>query len=65
MLKQTEAFCPNNASGRVRPDAPANSKYPQSCPINPFTLGSVWGVENGWASNTYAGYYSKPVQLAA
>ncbi|RPK61895.1 Lysyl oxidase [Streptomyces sp. ADI96-02] len=65
VLTRAEAFCPNNASGRVRPDAPANSKYPQSCPINPFTLGSVWGVENGWASNTYAGYYSKPVQLAA
>ncbi|MCA1270718.1 protein-lysine 6-oxidase, partial [Streptomyces sp. 7G] len=65
VLKQTEAFCPNNASGRIRPDAPAQSKYPQSCPVNPFTLGSVWGVENGWASNTYAGYYAKPVQLAA
>ncbi|MFJ4971927.1 lysyl oxidase family protein [Streptomyces sp. NPDC088755] len=65
VLSKTEAFCPNNASGRVRPDAPAQSKYPQSCPVNPFTLGSVWGVENGWASNTYAGYYSKPVQLAA
>ncbi|MYR92567.1 protein-lysine 6-oxidase [Streptomyces sp. SID4937] len=65
VLKKTEAFCPNNASGRVRPDAPANSKYPQSCPVNPFTLGSVWGVENGWAANTYAGYYSEPVQLAA
>lgn len=65
VLKQTEAFCPNNASGRIRPEAPAKSKYPQSCPVNPFTLGSVWGVENGWASNTYAGYYSKPVQLAA
>ncbi|MFE7333921.1 lysyl oxidase family protein [Streptomyces griseus] len=65
VLSKTEAFCPNNASGRIRPDAPANSKYPQSCPVNPFTLGSVWGVENGWASNTYAGYYSDPVQLAA
>ncbi|MFD6797841.1 lysyl oxidase family protein [Streptomyces cyaneofuscatus] len=65
VLKKTENFCPNNASGRVRPDAPANSKYPQSCPVNPFTLGSVWGVENGWAANTYAGYYSAPVQLAA
>lgn len=64
VLSKTEAFCPNNASGRIRPDAPANSKYPQSCPVNPFTLGSVWGVENGWASNTYAGYYSDPVQLA-
>ncbi|MEW2307052.1 lysyl oxidase family protein [Streptomyces sp. NPDC006864] len=65
VLKRTEDFCPNNASGRIRPDAPANSTYPQSCPVNPFTLGSVWGVENGWASNTYAGYYAKPVQLAA
>ncbi|MFD3790523.1 lysyl oxidase family protein [Streptomyces cyaneofuscatus] len=65
VLKKTENFCPNNASGRVRPDAPAQSKYPQSCPVNPFTLGSVWGVENGWAANTYAGYYSAPVQLAA
>ncbi|MGA5469961.1 lysyl oxidase family protein [Streptomyces arboris] len=65
VLKKTESFCPNNASGRVRPDAPANSKYPQSCPANPFTLGSVWGVENGWAANTFAGYYSAPVQLPA
>ncbi|MFE7133182.1 lysyl oxidase family protein [Streptomyces sp. NPDC057638] len=57
VAKRTESFCPNNASGRVRPDAPAKSKYPESCPTNPFTLGSVWGVEKGWASNTYAGYY--------
>ncbi|MEV5936425.1 lysyl oxidase family protein [Streptomyces sp. NPDC052079] len=64
VLERTETFCPNNASGRVRPDAPANSKYPQSCPTNPFTLGSVWGVENGWASNTYSAYYSSPVELA-
>ncbi|MEU3099252.1 lysyl oxidase family protein [Streptomyces sp. NPDC006967] len=65
VLVKTEAFCPNNASGRVRPDAPANSKYPENCPTNPFTLGSVWGVENGWASNTYAGFYTDPVQLDA
>ncbi|MFD7687873.1 lysyl oxidase family protein [Streptomyces sp. NPDC059781] len=63
VLEKTEAFCPNNASGRIRPDAPANSKYPESCPTNPFTLGSVWGVENGWASNTYSGFYTEPVQL--
>ncbi|MFJ3704241.1 MULTISPECIES: lysyl oxidase family protein [unclassified Streptomyces] len=62
---RTESFCPNNASGRIRPDAPSTSKYPESCPVNPFTLGSVWGVEEGWASNTYAGYYSAPVVLPA
>ncbi|WP_077799899.1 lysyl oxidase family protein [Streptomyces sp. JHA26] len=65
VLSRTEDFCPNNASGRVRPDAPATSKYPESCPTNPFTLGSVWGVEKGWAANTYAGSYTDSVQLAA
>ncbi len=64
VLSQTEAFCPNNASGRVRRHA-GQLEVSAELPVNPFTLGSVWGVENGWASNTYAGYYSKPVQLAA
>ncbi|MCL7381729.1 lysyl oxidase family protein [Streptomyces sp. 35G-GA-8] len=64
VVKTTETFCPNNASGRIRPDAPSTSKYPESCSTNPFTLGSVWGVENGWATNTNLGYYSEPVDLA-
>ncbi|GGL07537.1 lysyl oxidase family protein [Streptomyces flaveus] len=63
--KAKQAFCPNNASGRIRPDAPATSKYPQSCPTNPFTLGSVWGVEKGWASNTTAWDYESMVDLPA
>ncbi|GAV41897.1 lysyl oxidase family protein [Streptomyces acidiscabies] len=58
-------FCPNNASGRLRPDAPATSHYPQSCPTNPFTLGSIWGVEKGWAANTAAVDYDRPVNLPA
>ncbi|MEU2658273.1 lysyl oxidase family protein [Streptomyces sp. NPDC007325] len=65
VFTRAESFCPNNASGRVRPDAPATSKYPESCPTNPFTLGSVWGIEKGWAANTYAGSYTEPVKLAA
>ncbi|MFD3503531.1 lysyl oxidase family protein [Streptomyces sp. NPDC058678] len=58
-------FCPNNASGRLRPDAPATSHYPESCPTNPWTLGSVWGVEKGWASNSTMIDYEKPVDLPA
>ncbi|MGW0784031.1 lysyl oxidase family protein [Streptomyces sp. NPDC002913] len=65
VVNRSESFCPNNASGRILPEAPATSKYPESCPTNPFTLGSVWGVEEGWASNTYAGYYAAPVVLPA
>jgi hypothetical protein len=56
-------FCPNNASGRLRPDAPATSHYPESCSTNPFTLGSVWGVEKGWAANSSTVDYDKPVDL--
>ncbi|NGO13642.1 protein-lysine 6-oxidase [Streptomyces sp. HC44] len=62
--KTEQAFCPNNASGRIRPDAPATSKYPQGCSTNPFTLGSVWGVEKGWASNTTS-WYGSQVDLPA
>ncbi|MEV7080368.1 lysyl oxidase family protein [Streptomyces sp. NPDC093516] len=65
VLTRSEDFCPNNASGRVRPDAPSTSKYPESCPTNPFTLGSVWGIEKGWAANTYAGSYTEPAELPA
>ncbi|MFJ8001067.1 lysyl oxidase family protein [Streptomyces sp. NPDC096310] len=65
VLTTDESFCPNNASGRIRPDAPATSKYPESCPTNPFTLGSVWGVENGWATNTSRRYDGQPVDLPA
>jgi hypothetical protein len=56
-------FCPNNASGRIRPDAPATNHYPQSCSTNPWTLGSVWGVEKGWATNTTNWDYDKTVDL--
>ncbi|MEU5404274.1 lysyl oxidase family protein [Streptomyces sp. NPDC005963] len=65
VLDAKENFCPNNASGRVRPDAAATSRYPESCPRNPFTRGSVWGVENGWASNTYNSWYTEGVTLPA
>ncbi|MFF3328618.1 lysyl oxidase family protein [Streptomyces sp. NPDC002888] len=63
--KTTGTYCPNNAAGRIRPDAPATAKYPESCPTNPWTLGSVWGVEKGWASNTSTVDYDKPVNLKA
>jgi len=48
----TQSFCPNNRAGRIRPDAPATSKFPEGCADNPFALGGVWGVEKGWAAAT-------------
>ncbi|GLF96910.1 lysyl oxidase family protein [Streptomyces yaizuensis] len=66
VLKQGQNFCPNNASGRLRPGGPQSSRFPQGCPDNPLTVGSVWGVEKDWGTNTYSGHYEdKPLQLAA
>lgn len=65
VTKRAETFCPNNASGRLRPDAPATSHYPEGCSTNPWTLGSVWGVEKGWAANSTRVDWDNPVDLPA
>ncbi|MCO8269212.1 lysyl oxidase family protein [Actinoplanes sp. TRM 88003] len=50
----TTNFCPNTYdSVRTRPEAPAQTPYPMGCEgENPFTLGSVWGIQAGWAAST-------------
>jgi hypothetical protein len=46
-------FCPNSyQSARTRRDAPAENPYPRGCSYNPFTLGSVWGIQAGWNATT-------------
>ena len=41
--------CLNGYSERTSPDAPAQSPYPLGCPYNPYTVGSVQGVQAGHA----------------
>ena len=47
-------FCPNTwNSARTRRDAPSTTPYPTGCAgSNPFTLGSVWGIQAGWNATT-------------
>jgi len=40
---------------RTTPDAPLRSPYPQGCPQNPFTIGSVQGIQRGWVTNLSEG----------
>ncbi len=50
--------CLNGYSERTSPDAPAKSPYPVGCPYNPYTVGSVQGVQAGHAvrlGNYYGG----------
>lgn len=50
-------FCPGTGElARLDADGPAIPTYPQSCGGNPFTLGAVWGIDDGWASSAF-GYY--------
>ncbi|GAA3199511.1 hypothetical protein GCM10010468_11750 [Actinocorallia longicatena] len=55
--KLSQTFCPLGPSSRIKKEAVATNKYPDSCSYNPFTLGSVWGIQKGWAVNTASGYY--------
>ncbi len=38
---------------RVRPEAPATSPYPQSCYYNPYAIGAVQGIQQGWAASVF------------
>ncbi|MDO9456229.1 lysyl oxidase family protein [Nocardioides sp.] len=41
--------CLNGYGQRVRPEAPARSPYPHGCYANPYSTGSVQGVQAGWS----------------
>ncbi len=72
--RSKENFCPNNGDGQVRrrPDAPARSPYPYGCGGNPYTLGSVWGLQAGYATPAISyveaklklGSYTAKVEIA-
>lgn len=49
---QIKPFCPNQGNPqRTGPDSPANSPFPQQCASNPFELGTVYGLQKGWAND--------------
>ncbi|GAB3413319.1 lysyl oxidase family protein [Flindersiella endophytica] len=58
-------FCPNNEAVRTRPDAPDRSPYPAGCSgWNPFTIGSVWGLQSGWGAKAEGEWWdSAPLDL--
>lgn len=58
VLDRYHPFCPGTGDlARVDDDGPATPTYPQLCSGNPFTLGAVWGIDDGWASSLF-GYGS-------
>ena len=55
--------CLGAVSERVRPDAPPRSDFPRSCYYNPYALGGVQGIEEGWAASIGDPYGSESMQL--
>src|SRR3954469_7860991 len=51
-------FCPNQyGRSRLVDDGPLNPTYPSFCGGSPFTLGTVFGIDEGWASPVFGDYY--------
>ncbi len=50
LKSRTMDVCLNGQGQRIRPDAPARSPYPQYCFANPYSLGSVQGIQAGWSN---------------
>lgn len=50
---QKQTFCPGAFdTERASPSSPAANPYPQQCnAFDPFPLGEVWGLTQGWAVN--------------
>lgn len=48
------ATCLNGDAERIQPEGAATNAYPWGCPYNPYTLGSVQGVQDGYASRLWA-----------
>ena len=54
VLDRYHSLCPGAGElARVNDDGPDVATYPQFCGGNPFTLGAVWGIDSGWASNVF------------
>jgi hypothetical protein len=62
VAEQERSWCPNGwGVTRSRPDAPDRSPYPDSCGRGPWTLGSFWGLQAGWADSVPAGRAKLPL----
>ena len=54
-------LCPDTYDQqRLTPNGPADPTYPQYCSANAFTLGMVWGIDDGWAVNPVTSSPSYP-----
>ena len=53
-------YCPNNGQQqRLDPAGPDTATFPEGCSGMPFTYGSRWGIDDGWANGVVEGLVLK------
>ena len=58
LTRTTMPFCPNQyGRSRIGDDGPLNPTFPTFCGGNEFTLGTVFGIDSGWATPVFGDYY--------
>lgn len=62
---RTIDFCPSmSPRERVNDEGPMNPRYPEGCYANPFSVGMVWGIDEGWAASISGWYGGFRMRLA-
>lgn len=57
VFRQAFTFCPNSYyRARLSDGGPLTSAYPYFCGGNPFTRGTVWGIDDQWAVSPTSDY---------
>ncbi len=55
VFRSLNDLCPNGWDmDRVDDSGPVEPSYPQTCWANPFTRSTIWGIDEGWATNASA-----------
>ncbi len=63
VLRRRLDACLSSNGERIDPTAAATSRYPAACPWNGYTLGSVMGIQKGWASSIFESTGLRPLRL--
>lgn len=59
--RRTPGVCLNTGGSRLGPEEPLRSPYPYGCPNNPYTVGGVMGIQQGWSVELYD--WTRPLRI--
>jgi hypothetical protein len=65
VVSQSMTFCPDSyGPERATPSGASTDPFPQQCASDPFPVGEVWGIPQGWAVDPFQTFFGTPLKLA-